>query len=200
MFLVILYFRVGLLLVGDIEMTPHVASYQQSTWHENFPTEIRVLILAHNMYVKLVPIPTWETYTFAKSLLPIFDNIRNFVTMVNLEGPPPHSAAVSLAKVSHYHCGQVGCCFGLRIVLCWRCFVISSALTPIFNCFRNFVMMGDLEPPAAFSGCLTRRGKSLPLRSGWLLFWAVDRALFALFCGFFCFSIVIVVVACIQLC
>jgi hypothetical protein len=71
--------------------------------------------------------------------------------MVDLEGPSPHSAAVLLANVSRYHCGQVGCCFGLRIVLCWRSFVVSSALTPIFNCFCNFVKMMDLEAPLPHS-------------------------------------------------
>ena len=80
------------------------------------------------MYIKLVPsCPMSEAFTFAKPILPIFDDFHNFVTMGDLEAQPPHSAAVSLDKVSRYHCGQVGCCFGLWIVLCLHCFVVSSA-------------------------------------------------------------------------
>jgi hypothetical protein len=48
---------------------------------------------------------------------------------------------------------------------------------------------------AAFSGSLPLQGKSPPLRSGWLLFFSPDCALFALFasfCFFFCFAIVFV--------
>jgi hypothetical protein len=45
----------------------------------------------------------------------------------DLEGPLPHLAAASLHEVSCQHCGQVGRCFGLWIVLCLLCFVISSA-------------------------------------------------------------------------
>jgi hypothetical protein len=48
---------------------------------------------------------------------------------------------------------------------------------------------------AVFSSCLPSQGKSPPLRSGWLLFFSPDYALFALFASFsffFCFAIVIV--------
>jgi hypothetical protein len=44
--------------------------------------------------------------------------------MVDLEGPPPHSAAVSSHQVSRHHCGQVDCRFLLQIVLCLLvCFI-----------------------------------------------------------------------------
>jgi hypothetical protein len=49
------------------------------------------------------------------------------LTMVDLEGPPPHSVAASLDKESCHSCSQVSCCFGLGIVLCLLCFVVSSA-------------------------------------------------------------------------
>jgi hypothetical protein len=53
-------------------------------------------------------------------------------TMVDLEGLPPPSAAASHHKVSHRHCGQVGCCFSLLIVLCLLCLLrfVFSFLSP----------------------------------------------------------------------
>jgi hypothetical protein len=52
--------------------------------------------------------------------------------MVDLESSPPPSAAASHHKVSHRHCGQVGCCFSLLIVLCLLCL-----LRFIFLLFRH---------------------------------------------------------------
>jgi hypothetical protein len=53
-------------------------------------------------------------------------------TMVDLEGSPPPSAAASHRKVSNRHCGQVGCCFSLLIVLCLLCLLrfVFSFVSP----------------------------------------------------------------------
>jgi hypothetical protein len=65
--------------------------------------------------------------------------------MVDLEGSPPPSAAASHRKVSHRHCGQVGCCFSLLIVLCLLCllcfvfsFVLPSSLFALLT--RSFFL------------------------------------------------------------
>jgi hypothetical protein len=52
--------------------------------------------------------------------------------MVDLEGSPRPSAAASHRKVSHRHCGQVGCCFSLLIVLCLLCLLrfVFSFVSP----------------------------------------------------------------------
>jgi hypothetical protein len=49
-------------------------------------------------------------------------------TMVDLEGPSPYLAAASYHKVSHHHCGQVGCrfCSGL----CFVCFCLLRFASP----------------------------------------------------------------------
>jgi hypothetical protein len=49
-------------------------------------------------------------------------------TIVDLEGPPPYLAAASHHKVSHHHCGQVGCRFCPE--LCFVCFCLLRFFSP----------------------------------------------------------------------
>jgi hypothetical protein len=57
-------------------------------------------------------------------------------TMVDSEGPPPHSAATPLDKLSRHHCGLVGCRFVLQIVLCLLCFASRSSSLFAFHQLR----------------------------------------------------------------
>jgi hypothetical protein len=83
----------------------------------------------------------------------------------------------------------------LPLILCCRHFPQNSLFH--FDNFRKFESVDDGGfggSAATFSDCLPQQGKSPPFRSGSFLFWAPDYALFALFCGFFCFAIVVVTV------
>jgi hypothetical protein len=71
------------------------------------------------------------------------------LTMVDSEGSPPPSAAASHCKVSHRHCGQVGCCFSLLIVLCLLCllrFVFSFVLpSSLFTLLTRAFFLSSLS-------------------------------------------------------
>jgi hypothetical protein len=171
-------------------LTPHVASHQQPTWIPPFLTESRVLILT--------PVRQTRTTFYAEKLFSFWR--RHFLqnslfgfrqlpqlrksAMVDLEGPPPHSAAASHHKVSRHHCGQVGCCFcsGLWFV-CFVCFVLVSSSSSLFtfqqfrltcSFFLSFVLSFChsiscwlLLVPSIFGGSLVLGFSSVPVPRLW---------------------------------
>jgi hypothetical protein len=137
-YLYLSYFRVGLLRVGDIGGTDYTRSILPTTYvtcalfdrkqgsHFDIGTSNLYHILYREAFQFLAP-TLHKKLTFGFRQRP---QLRK-LTMVDSEGPPPHSAAASHQKVSRHHCGRVGCRLLLRIVLCLLCLLrlVSSSLS-----------------------------------------------------------------------